>query len=244
MLATYGGAISDAWLAGTQYHVDLPDEVPYEAARTWGRARADQCLLGFRRVDGGWRLVWAAMSGAFEVNVLSAYLDECGGAIESTKDGLHTVNWWPGYEVDVATDHVVVRHESGVGEIGKWPAVVDEAIARRAAIAGELMASKDSPTVPWLLLGGEGVATVQMQPFALSVTSKLSVADATAFCKEQAARVLVADTAWAPGFESLRQLWPAALEAASVTAIQGSDRVRIEVTGKDLDPLLLWPLLQ
>ena len=236
--------ISDALLAGSQHRVDVFDELPYEMARTWGRARIDQCLLGFRWVDGDCRLIWAAASGAFEVEALTAYLGRCGIGIETNKGRLHTTDWWPDHEVDVAADHVVVRHKRGIGAIGKWPAVVDEAIERRAAIAGELSPSKDSPTVPWLLLGGEGVATLQLQPFALTVTSKLSVADAKAFCMERAGRIDASDTVWTPASPELRQRWRAALYAASVTAIEGSDRVRIEVTGKDLDPLLLWPLLQ
>lgn len=236
--------ISDVLLAGAQHRIDVFDELPYEVARTWGRARIDQCLLGFRWVDGDCRLMWAAASGAFEVEALTAHLGRCGIAIETNKGRLHTSEWWPDHEVEVAADHVVVRHKRGVGAIGKWPAVVDEAIARHAAIAGELLPSVDSPSVPWLLLGGEGVATVRLQPFSLSVTSKLSVDDARAFCRDRATRIDASDRVWKVAPPELRQRCRTAIEAATVTPIDGTGRVRIEVTGKDLDPLLLWPLLR
>ncbi|HEX5051888.1 MAG TPA: hypothetical protein VFZ65_08965, partial [Planctomycetota bacterium] len=162
-----GGRLCDLQLAGAQFLVDVPEEMPYEAARLWGRARFDQCLLAFRSGRDGVELAWAAASGSFEVEVLSRYLEACK-VPHAEADGLvSSSEWWPGLAVEVARDHVVVRSKSGLGApAGRWPAVVAAAVACEAAVAGALPAGSAMESVPWLLLDGESMATVRLSPFS------------------------------------------------------------------------------
>lgn len=238
-LLNAGGRVNNVILSKAQYTTDLPDELPYEAARLWGRARVDECLLCLRVGEQGLELQWAAASGAFEVDVIGRYLD-ARHACKLDAGRVSTEAWWPGFEVELTHDRVVVRRSGEAAQQGTWPAFVADAAASSAAFAALAPADSKLDRLPWLLLGRGDTATVALAPFALRIDAGIDAKSAADRCKAAAASLRDAGERLALDLTAMA----AALGAARVEGAAAPSRSRIEIAGENLDPLLLWPLLR
>lgn len=242
-----GRGASNSILAGCQFVVDLPDELPFEMARLWGRARVDQCLLAFCAVDGQIELAWAAASGAFEVDVLQRYLKSVKLEVEVEGDTVTSTDWWPDFVVKVAPNHVLIRRDTLTAASQRaWPAFATQAAADGDGLAAKLPKDSKLARLPWLLLERGDAAAVRLQPFALRVTTSDTEASVRARC-EAAVDPLAADDP-ETGMPSLppqvATAWQSALRAAKVDAAGEPGRIRLRLVGEELDPFLLWPLLR
>lgn len=246
LLERFGGKPLSIHLAGCQMHVDQFGEVPYEAARTWGRAQVDQMLVALQATASGVQLGWAAASGRFEAAVLAEYLRKRKIDFAALDGGLQTTAWWPGFEVTVLADRVVVRRD-GLALGGATPGLVAKATAAGAPLAAEVPAH--SPlTMPWLLLDAPGSALLSLAPFRLQIERQgdvQGVADRLVGIREQVgdwpslgwSAVLKSDD-----LDVIVAAWQAALAKAEVQPA-GEGRVGFVVAGAGLDPFRLWPLL-
>ena len=242
-----GRGASEAILAGAQLVVDIPNELPFEMARLWGRARVDQCLLAFRVLDGQPDLLWAAASGAFEVGVLGDYLEALQVEVTVHGEVVKSTDWWPGFAVEVAPNHVVVRRDlADTAPAGAWPAFAAIAAGVGDVLAAKLPEDSEMQSLPWLLLERGDTAAVRLQPFALRVTTGASAARARERCESAAVHVASADPDRVlPSLPAqIATSWQAALRGAKVDASGEPGRLRVRVTGQKLDPFVLWPLLR
>lgn len=241
MILAAGGSCPPAALAGAQYLVDLPDELPCEVARVWGRARVDQCLLGLARGDGGMTLGWAAASGAFEVDVLREHLARHGVAFERAGDGLVSDRWWPGLAIEVHPAWLHVARVPTAPAAGAWPPPFAPALVAEAApFAIHLPAGSALPPPAALLLPSPGTVTLRFQPF--SAIARLAAIDdgpARAAAALERAMELVGDPP-----PAVRAAWSKAMADARVDQLREGGGTRLRVEGTGLDPFDLWPLLR
>lgn len=233
-------------LAGAQMIVDRPGEAAFELARCWGRSRIDCCLLGIAMLDGKPQLGWAAASGAFEFEVLRRHLLDHGFAVTDTGP-VRNDAWWPGFDVTVTADRVLVRAHALAGAAdGPIPTPIADALRFEAAFAAWLPVDSPIQDLPWLALERGESASVRLTPFLLRTTTtatddravgtrwrRLAEGLATAATKPECARYLLEPTVRA---------WCDALRTPRLTTT-GTGTIA-EIQGAGLDPFALWPLLR
>lgn len=241
MLLRATRGLHDVQMAGAQFLVDIPDEMPFELARAWGRARVDQCLLAVQPSGDSVKIAWAAASGCFETTVLADYLSK-RRVTHTNKDGvIRTDTWWPNYQVEIAANHLFVCHkDSKNAPTGDWPAVVAAAKKGNAALAFEVPTGSRLKGMAWLPVMGSPIATVAVHPFSMSIKSRSDEATAKRACNRYAKRVLVHVDKQLP---IAAASWSDAFRNAQITN-QDKAGVRIDVRGQELDLWQLWPLLQ
>ncbi|MCU0866738.1 MAG: hypothetical protein MUC36_23385 [Planctomycetes bacterium] len=236
-----GDGLRNIHLASIQHYLDYHDEVGFEAARTWGRARIDQCLLGFRIPHGTGerlRLVHAAASGAFEVDVLASHLQQCEIRFERKDGRLRVDQWWPGYTVAVAADHLVVSTNADTPL--DLPAFVGTAIAAGDSLA---IARAAQPDRAWSWLEAGATAAVRLVPFRFTLSHPGSLENAAELGRQRLLQLEAMLRGKLADGAQLAERWQRALVAAGDRARVDGDRVHLVVEAPELDPLLLWPLL-
>ena len=237
----FGWRLENIMLASIQHYLDYHGEVGYEAARTWGRARIDQCLLGFRipsGVDDQLRLVYAAASGAFEVDVLASHLQQHKIGVERKDGRLRVGQWWPGYTVAVAADHFVVSTNADMP--CDLPAFVGAAIAAGDSLA---IARAAHPDRAWSWLEAGATAAVRLAPFRFTLSQPGSLENAAELGRQRLLQLEAMLRGKLPDAAQLAERWQRALVAAGDRARVDGERVHFVVEAPELDPLLLWPLL-
>lgn len=235
-----GRDLTDFQLAGGQFIVDVPEELPFEIARAWGRARVDHCLLAIKPAGSSVTLAWAAASGCFEPTVLDAYLSTMNVA-HTMKDGVvRSDTWWPEYEVEVAPDHVVVQHTASKRTAtGPWPAVVAAAKKANAGLAFEVPTGSVLKGMAWLPVMGSPVATIAPSPFSMSIASSSDEDTAKEACQRYAKLL---GKYIGKRLPAAAPKWRNAFQEAKVVG-EASGGVRIDVADAELDLWKLWPLL-
>lgn len=238
-----GGTCSPFTLAGAQLLADRPGEIPFELARVCGRMRLDQALLAFDALPGGTpRLVWAAASGAFEVDVLASHLATLRIPPFRERDRIIATKWVPDYVVEARRDVLVVRHESLElpPESGEWPELLREAQSKHAAFAAALQPkSRLAPMHPFLLPAG-GKLFVTHVPFRAEVETDASVPRMQSSLRRAASALRLTPPSLLP--RDIRGPWLRLLDDAKPEA-SPSGGSRLLLTADDADPLDLLPLL-
>lgn len=234
-------------LAGAQYFVDMPDELPFAVADCWGRANIDQCLLALDRPKHGSRLLWAAASGRFEPHILSGHLTR-QGVEHAFEDGVLTSDsWWQGYRATVAEDHVVLAHKDAVLVDGDkpraatWPEVIKAATFAKAPLAYQVVDGAAWENAPWLPLDGAQVGTIGVQPLTISVRTDEDETSTNQSWERFCGSFDAQATSRLP--DELRVRWNRAMATAAIGKRATGSGTRLDLEAQGLDFWQLWPLL-
>lgn len=243
-LTAVQGPLSPYILSAAQATVDRPDEMPFELARTWGRARVDQCLMAMRRTGGRrTRLDWVALSGCFEVDVLLSHLQKRGVACTFEDGRLVTTTWWPRYEIAVTSNSLVVRYNLVKGKFTKTlPRILAVAKDADAGLAADMPEGSAWPPIASLPVAGPCTATVKLSPFVLTITKSIDAGAARAACRVFADKLVAAGHERVPA--DVTASWQRAFAAAGISPGPDGKSVKIEVRGEALDLWSWWPMLR
>lgn len=228
-------------MAHCQRQIDLPDEMPYELARSWGRTRVDQCLIAIGGSNARPCLNWAAASGCFEVDVLAAYLATRQIAYRLEDGVLRSKQWWPDFHIEVAPNYLTVNRNTHPKPTARvWPPLLDQAELAGAGLAIASPADSGISTSPWLPGSGALTATLKLTPFELTISKAMDPARAHEACRS------LSDAAGTTSHEQLTEQvlsrWQQAFRNAEISPVEEGNATRIRIRSEKLSLWELWPL--